>query len=94
MGRKKMGMGEKLRRRRGRLEGSKEKAEARILANRHKKIKKVEDDVAEQLRKLEHRHTGYIRGVKHLSAEHKTKISKNLKGRMGKHKTIKNTITI
>ena len=89
-----MGMCEKLRRRRNRLEGSKEKAEARILANRHKKIKKVEDDVAEQLRKLEHRHTGYIRGVKHLSAEHKTKISKNLKGRMGKHKTIKNTITI
>ena len=54
----------------------------------------MEDDVAEQLRKLEHQHTGYIHGVKHLSAEHKTKISKNLKGRMGKHKTIKNTITI
>ena len=89
-----MGMGDKLRRRRGRLEGSKEKAEARILANRHKKIKKVEDDVAEQLRKLEHRHIGYIRGVKRLSAEHKTKISKNLKGCMGKHKTIKNMIPI
>jgi len=93
MGRKKMGMGEKLRRRRGRLEGSKEKAEARILANRHKKIKKVEDDVAEQLRKLGDRHKGYLRGVKHLSAEHKTKISKNLKGRMGKNKTI-NSVTI
>ena len=66
---------------------------ARILANKHKKIKKVEDDVAEQLRKLGDRHKGYLRGVKHLSADHKTKISKNLKGRMGKNKTI-NSVTI
>ena len=88
-----MGLGEKLRRRRERLGGSKEKAKAHILSHRDKKIKKVEHDVAEQLKKLEHRHQSYLHGVKHLSKEHKAKISKNLKGRMGKHKNI-NSVTI
>jgi len=93
MGRKKMGMGEKLRKRRERLSGSKEKAKSRILAHKEKKIKKVEHETSEQLKNLEKRHQGYLHGVKHLSAEHKAKISRNLKGRMGKHKTI-NSITI
>ena len=82
-----MGLGKKLRRRREQLGGSKAKAKARILSHRDKKIKKVEHNIAEQLRKLEQCHQGYLHGVKHLSTEHKSKISKNLKGHMGKHKT-------
>ena len=46
MGRKKMGMGEKLRKRRERLSGSKEKAKTRILAHKEKKIKKIENEVS------------------------------------------------
>ena len=48
------------------LGGSKEKAKARILSHRDKKIKMVEHEVAEQLKKLEHCHQGYLYGVKHL----------------------------
>ena len=88
-----MGMGEKLRRRRERLGGSKEKAKTRILAYKEMKINKIENEVSEQLKSLEKRHQGYLHSVKHLSTEHKAKISKNLKGRMGKHKTI-NSLTI